>query len=198
MLGKKILKLIFKHLFQREGPKNTTEEEYPNLNNCIVCGLCSKVCPTGAIKLFKFRNVICENCGLCIEVCPTGAITLDRFRVEKERCIKCGYCGIVCPIPVIKREIPKPKTPIIRGDRCNRCGLCIKKCPEGAIYFDNNRISIDEGRCKTCLSCIDLCPMKAIYSPEDYIKSFIVDIDLYSCIFCRECEYVCPLKDMEK
>ena len=198
VLGKKLLKLIFKHLFQEENPKKVVKEAYPNLDNCIVCGLCTKVCPTEAIKLFKFRDVICESCGACVDVCPTDAITLDRFRVDKERCIKCGYCGIVCTIPIIKKEIPRPKTPIIVESRCNFCGLCIKRCPEGALYFKDGRVFIKEDRCKACLSCVDLCPMKAIYTPEDYVKSLIVSIDIYSCISCRECEYICPLKDMEK
>ncbi|HIQ39447.1 MAG TPA: 4Fe-4S dicluster domain-containing protein [Methanothermococcus okinawensis] len=193
MICKKTLRLIFKHLIQREKSKKVVKEDYPNLDNCIVCGLCSKVCPTGAIKLFKFRDIICKNCGACIDVCPNNAITLDRFRVDKERCIKCGYCGMVCTLPVIKEEIPKPKTPVLVEDRCNCCGLCIKRCPEGAVYLKDNKVFIDEDKCKMCLSCIYICPMKAIYSPADYIKYLIVSIDIYSCISCRECEYVCPL-----
>lgn len=195
MLAKKILRIIFKHLLQREKPRGALEGEYPHLDRCIGCGLCSKVCPTGAIKLFKFRDVICENCRVCIEVCPSDAITMDRFKVNRDRCTGCGYCGIVCTIPVIKEEIPKPKTPVILKSRCNRCGLCIERCPEGAVYLKDNRIDIDSNRCKTCLSCVDLCPMRAIYPPEDYIKSLIVEVDIYSCISCRECEYICPLKN---
>jgi len=197
VLGKKVLKLILKHLFQRENPKKGIKEEYPELDNCIVCGLCSKVCPTGAIRLFKFRDDICENCGICVDICPTNAITLDRFRVDRDRCIRCGYCGVVCTIPVIKREIPKPETPVVMESRCNSCGLCIKRCPEGAISLKEGKIVIEKERCKMCFSCIDLCPMRAIYSPEDYIRSLIVSVDIYSCISCKECEYICPLKDRE-
>ena len=194
MPGIGILRRILKHLLQREKPKKTSEEVYPDLSKCIGCGLCSKVCPTGAIKLFKFRGIICENCRACIEVCPTDAITLDRFKVDRERCTGCGYCLLVCTIPVIKEEIPRPETPVILEDRCNHCGLCIRGCPEGAIGIKGGKISIEKDRCKLCLTCIHLCPMRAIFSPEDYIKSLIVDVDIYSCISCRECEYICPLK----
>ena len=194
MLNKgNLLKKIFKNVFKKNKFQKPKKTEKPILDECIACGLCAKACPTNAIKIFKFRNIICSHCGACVDICPNNAIILDRFTIDKSRCTKCGYCALVCTIPIIKNEIPIPKTPIITKG-CNNCGLCISKCPNKAIYYGKNGISIDSKKCNNCLVCVDFCPMHAIVSPLDYVKSCIIKVDIDSCIFCKECEEVCPIK----
>ena len=45
---------------------------------CVACGLCTKVCPTGAISVAfgkaRVNSMACTGCGQCIEACRTGAI----------------------------------------------------------------------------------------------------------------------------
>lgn len=39
----------------------------------------------------------CIFCGKCASVCPTGAITLDKFAIDSSRCIRCSACVKGCP-----------------------------------------------------------------------------------------------------
>ncbi len=48
--------------------------------NCQLCGICAKVCPTGAIELRKetvhFNYSVCIRCYCCQEMCPHDAIRI--------------------------------------------------------------------------------------------------------------------------
>ncbi|MBN2146245.1 MAG: 4Fe-4S binding protein [Anaerolineales bacterium] len=50
-----------------------------NQELCAGCGVCTDVCPNGAVYLVDQRAVIdesrCTECEACIEACPNGAIT---------------------------------------------------------------------------------------------------------------------------
>lgn len=42
----------------------------------------------------------CVACGACVKVCPKGAISVYRgcyAVVEEEKCVGCGKCGKTCP-----------------------------------------------------------------------------------------------------
>lgn len=39
----------------------------------------------------------CDRCGLCARVCPTGAIDPADFSVSRGPCLKCGACVKMCP-----------------------------------------------------------------------------------------------------
>jgi len=54
---------------------------------CSGCGLCSYVCPYGAIeieavngrKVAKIMEGLCAGCGVCMSECPTGAISIPNI-----------------------------------------------------------------------------------------------------------------------
>ena len=50
---------------------------------CVACGSCVKVCPKGAISVWRGVTAAvdplrCVGCGRCARECPAGAITLEE------------------------------------------------------------------------------------------------------------------------
>jgi len=52
-------------------------------DRCVDCGVCTSICPTGALKLDKDTYKLslnydeCVLCGFCEETCPVGAISIN-------------------------------------------------------------------------------------------------------------------------
>lgn len=63
----------------RTAPERTA---YIDVNQCIGCTLCMKICPVDSIVgALNFEHQIieadCTGCQLCLPVCPTACITLE-------------------------------------------------------------------------------------------------------------------------
>ncbi|MBN2500549.1 MAG: NADH-quinone oxidoreductase subunit NuoF [Anaerolineales bacterium] len=62
-----------------------------------------KRCPAGTCKELIHYEVdakLCVGCGLCVKVCSTGAITgefREPYAIDQEMCSKCGLCYEKCP-----------------------------------------------------------------------------------------------------
>ncbi|MCI8283681.1 MAG: 4Fe-4S binding protein [Firmicutes bacterium] len=52
---------------------------------------------------------------------------------DMKKCDSCGICADLCPMESISRK----NTSEVNGI-CIKCHACIKKCPNGAKYFDNS------------------------------------------------------------
>ncbi len=53
-----------------------------NLQECVACGCCIKVCPRSAITVPKgiyaqINKDLCVGCGMCAKECPASVITLE-------------------------------------------------------------------------------------------------------------------------
>lgn len=47
----------------------------------------------------------CVNCGACISVCPTGVISFKEdwsVNMDVSKCVQCGTCVIMCPQGALK------------------------------------------------------------------------------------------------
>ncbi len=48
-------------------------------DTCVLCGLCTGVCPPNALDLAPDRLMVrphCSGCGWCVPYCPVGALSL--------------------------------------------------------------------------------------------------------------------------
>jgi NADH-quinone oxidoreductase subunit I len=53
-----------------------------DINKCIQCGLCARICPSNAIKMYKrdekknpgINYSRCIYCGFCVDICPVDAL----------------------------------------------------------------------------------------------------------------------------
>ena len=53
-----------------------------NINECVACGCCIKVCPKKAISVprgicAEIDSALCVGCGKCAKECPASVITLE-------------------------------------------------------------------------------------------------------------------------
>lgn len=68
---------------QKPAPKGLKGHIANDMDACILCGMCSRVCPAGAIEVDKkggtwaidpFR---CVQCGACTRNCPKDCLTME-------------------------------------------------------------------------------------------------------------------------
>ena len=134
-----------------------------NRSKCVMCGNCTKYCPTNAIKLrtkkyieektkkenpqmdnehkYPFiKEKICIGCGSCAHLCMQNAISLKRN---------------LCPI-IINNKIT------IDEDVCVGCFLCEENCPTGAIKVQDGKAVLDDKKCIRCRECTLRCPVRAL------------------------------------
>lgn len=53
---------------------------------CVLCGLCTGVCPPNALDLTPTRLEVlphCSDCGFCVPYCPVGALSGARPRRQQ-------------------------------------------------------------------------------------------------------------------
>ena len=56
---------------------------FPDKKICVACGACMKVCPKGAISVYRGCYAVvdeakCVGCGLCAKTCPAGCIAIKE------------------------------------------------------------------------------------------------------------------------
>lgn len=147
-----------------------------DLERCIGCGICEKICPEKALSR---------------PIPPTvqGGRLIAKIGVDIDdsKCTFCGECVPLCPMNAISIEIDgQEKVPVI------------EKEVFPTIF---RRIDVEVSKCNpVCkMVCQEKCPVKALQvivergKPEEREKIIAVNVDRKLCIYCKQCEAACPL-----
>lgn len=153
-------------------PPGTTSQ--PLASTCIRCGLCVKVCPTGALQMDQVESGI-EAAGTPVLVPRLGYCQFS-----------CNACGQICPVGAIPAlNLEEKQNTVV-----------------GKAYIDHDRC-IAWSDHQTCIVCEEMCPLpqKAItlesgefISPEG--SPIIISLPVVNretCIGCGICENKCPV-----
>lgn len=148
-------------------------------DNCILCGLCTRICETYATA--------------AIATLQRGTTkTIGTFAgTPPEECVGCGACAWVCPTGTIASERTDDDyriwdrvfpTTVVTVDRtrCFGCGCCEEACP-----FSVPRVVLDaadcfiaaipQAYCRGCGACIGACPSGAI-EQDDGVWMALVEL----------------------
>ncbi len=134
-----------------------------NRNKCVMCGNCTKFCPTNAIKL-RTKKYIEEKTG---KENPELNNENKYPYIKEKLCIGCGSCAHLCMQSAI--ELKRELGPVILynkinvdEDACVGCFLCEENCPTGAIKVINGKAVLEDEKCIRCRECTIRCPVQAL------------------------------------
>ena len=147
--------------------------------DCIACGSCAFVCPTGIIEKNDLASTaLCSPEG-CEQTGPQREIINWKVERKLKECKKCGNPYAPEPhLENVKRERNLPEMffdicpscrqyPVIDEDKCLGCGGCMENCPCGALELEDKggydkKSHVYTQNCTACHSCEPLCPVQAI------------------------------------
>ena len=94
----------------------------------------------------RFVDSECVACGACVDVCPTGAISdRDRARpatpASKVTESVCGYCGVGCRVRVESSDSVVLRIKGVEGAAVNNGHLCVKGRHSHAYHSSPDRLT---------------------------------------------------------
>lgn len=156
-------------LEEREYPKRSRGHVNINIEDCIFCGMCSKKCPSLAIKVdrskntWKINRMSCVQCENCVNNCPKKCLEMKPGYTKPET-----SAVVDTYTKQIKQEdnkdIPENAKLVNNTSECVYCGLCQKTCPNDAISVEraDKKWELKEDACIKCGACVSKCPKKCL------------------------------------
>lgn len=75
-------------------PEHGRYKLHNEIDDCIVCDKCAKICPVDCIEIIPLRAV--EEIGKTSDGTPKR-IYAEKFNIDMAKCCFCGLCTTVCP-----------------------------------------------------------------------------------------------------
>lgn len=130
--------------------------------SCLGFGDCSKICPSGAIRIIKGIASInpekCNSCGLCIEICPKKVISI----------IPLDSAFVACNSPKTQDDNDNC------GLGCNGCKTCVQNSMNGEVSIREGSIIVDakvKGRWDLLVRKCPRSVLKHAYSKKGFLNN---------------------------
>ena len=171
-----------KNLFSKPATKNYPAEPavYPersrghieiDIDNCIMCGMCQRKCPSGAItvdratRTWSIERMGCVQCENCVEGCPKKCLHIKPGYTEPSETMTVDSFSQPIPEKPAQAENENINEALTSGkitndmSTCILCGLGARACPSECITVDRDAKTwtINRDDCVQCGACIDAC-----------------------------------------
>ena len=157
---------------QREYPERSRGHIVNDFDNCILCSLCQRKCPSGAItvdragKSWAIDRMACVQCGNCVNGCPKKCLSIEPgYTPPSDNKVVDKLQKPIEPTEEEKNLARTDGTLVNKIDVCVLCGLCQRNCPNGAITVDRKETKtwvLNVDACVKCGLCVSKCPKKCL------------------------------------
>ncbi|MGL4485106.1 MAG: 4Fe-4S binding protein [Anaerovoracaceae bacterium] len=142
--------------------------------DCILCGICSKRCPTLAIdvnrdkRFWAIERMNCVQCGACVSVCPKKCLIMEQQYTAPSTAKVIDTYDIPQKAAASGGGSAAPADGTLQCDleACIYCGICVKQCPCDALVVDRKADpkvwKVDLDACGNCGVCVEKCPKKCL------------------------------------